>query len=56
MTELIVRNINNRTPEGRFFEIGRVYLPKGDAATLPEERDILCIGAYGADEDFFTLE
>ncbi|MCR4780541.1 MAG: phenylalanine--tRNA ligase subunit beta [Ruminiclostridium sp.] len=56
MTELIVRNINNRTPGGRFFEIGRVYLPKGGADTLPEERDILCIGAYGPDEDFFTLK
>lgn len=56
MTELIVRNINNRTPEGRFFEIGRVYIPKGSADELPEERDILCIGAYGAEEDFFTLK
>lgn len=56
MTELIVRNINNRTPAGRFFEIGRIYLPKGTAEELPEERDILCIGAYGADEDFFTLK
>jgi phenylalanyl-tRNA synthetase beta chain len=56
MTELIVRNINNRTPEGRFFEIGRVYLPRGGAETLPEERDILCFGAYGADEDFFTFK
>ena len=56
MTELIVRNINNRTPEGRFFELGRVYLPKGAAEELPEERDVLCIGAYGAEEDFFTLK
>ncbi len=56
MTELIVRNINNRTPEGRFFEIGRVYLPKESADELPEERDILCIGAYGPDEDFFTFK
>lgn len=56
MTELIVRNINNRTPAGRFFELGRVYLPKESADELPEERDILCIGAYGADEDFFTVK
>ncbi len=56
MTELIVRNINNRTPAGRFFEPGRIYLPKENAGELPEERDVLCIGVYGADEDFFTLK
>ena len=56
MTELIVRNINNRTPAGRFFEIGRIYLPKETPEELPEERDILCVGAYGADEDFFTIK
>ena len=56
MMELIVRNINNRTPGGRFFEIGRVYLPKDTPEELPDERDILCIGAYGEDEDFFTLK
>jgi phenylalanyl-tRNA synthetase beta chain len=56
MTELIVRNINNRTPAGRFFEIGRIYLPKDTPEELPEERDILCVGAYGEDEDFFTIK
>ena len=56
MTELIVRNINNRTPGGRFFEIGRTYIPKAAAEELPEERDVLCIGIYGAEEDFFTLK
>ncbi len=56
MTELIVRNINNRTPAGRFFELGRIYLPKSTPEELPEERDVLCIGAYGPDEDFFTLK
>lgn len=56
MTELIVRNINNRNSGGRFFEIGRRYLPKATADELPEERDSLCIGLYGADESFFTLK
>ncbi len=56
MTELIVRNINNRTPAGRFFETGRIYLPKETPEQLPEERDVLCIGAYGPDEDFFTVK
>lgn len=56
MTELIARNINNRNSGGRFFEIGRVYLPTESADELPEERDVLCIGLYGADESFFTLK
>lgn len=56
MTELIARNINNRNSGGRFFEIGRRYLPKESAEVLPEERDVLCVGLYGADESFFTLK
>lgn len=56
MTELIVRNINNRNSGGRFFEIGRRYLPNASADELPEERDSLCIGLYGEDESFFTLK
>ncbi|MCM1418682.1 MAG: phenylalanine--tRNA ligase subunit beta [Bacteroides sp.] len=56
MTELIARNINNRNSAGRFFELGRIYLPKESADELPEERESLCIGLYGADESFFTLK
>ncbi len=56
MTELIARNINNRNLSGRFFEIGRVYYPKGSPDLLPEERDILCVGLYGPDESFFTIK
>lgn len=56
MTELIARNINNRNLSGRFFEIGREYYPKESADILPEERDVLCVGLYGADESFFTIK
>ena len=56
MTELIVRNINNRNPGGRFFELGRIYLPMESVDELPVERDVLCVGAYGPEEDFFTLK
>ncbi|MGN0655466.1 MAG: phenylalanine--tRNA ligase subunit beta [Ruminiclostridium sp.] len=56
MTELIVRNINNRNLGGRFFELGRIYLPMESVDELPVERDVLCVGAYGPDEDFFTLK
>lgn len=56
MTELIVRNINNRNLSGRFFEIGREYYPLESVDMLPVEKDVLCVGAYGADETFFTVK
>ena len=56
MMELIVRNINNRNLCGRFFEIGREYYPKESVNDLPVEKDVLCVGLYGADESFFTLK
>ena len=56
MMELIVRNINNRNHGGRFFEIGREYYPKESIHELPVEKDVLCVGLYGADESFFTIK
>ncbi len=56
MAEIIVRNINNRTLSGRFFEIGRTYKPLETVDMLPVEKDVLCVGIYGAEEDFFTLK
>ncbi len=56
MMELIVRNINNRNLGGRFFEIGREYYPKESVHELPVEKDVLCVGLYGADESFFTIK
>lgn len=56
MMELIVRNINNRNLSGRFFEIGREYYPKESVNDLPVEKDVLCVGLYGADETFFTIK
>lgn len=56
MAEVMVRNINNRTAGGRYFEIGRTYKPLETPDMLPVETDVLCVGVYGADEDFFTLK
>lgn len=56
MAEIMVRNINNRTAGGRYFEIGRTYKPLETPDMLPVETDVLCVGIYGADEDFFTLK
>lgn len=56
MMELVARNINARNLYGRFFEIGRVYLPVGDVNTLPVEKDQLICAAYGEAEDFFSIK
>lgn len=54
--ELTARNINARNLSGRFFEIGRVYIPVGDVNTLPVEKDQLICAAYGDGEDFFSIK
>ena len=46
-------NLNRRTGFGRFFEVGNVHFDNGD---LPEERKLLGVIHFGADEDFFTLK
>lgn len=56
MMELAARNINARNLSGRFFEIGRVYIPVGDVNTLPVEKDQLICTIYGDGEDFFSVK
>lgn len=57
MINVIADNIKSDHSAGRFFEIANVYLPKAVPLTEPpEERKTLCIGAYGADESFFSVK
>jgi len=56
MMEVIARNYSNRTIDGRFFELGTVYIPNDDPNQLPEERTQLVVGTYGDGEDFFALK
>lgn len=57
MINVIADNVKSEHSEGRFFEIANVYLPKSLPLTEPpEERKILCLGVYGAEEDFFTVK
>ena len=57
MINVIADNIKNGHTSARFFELANVYLPKSLPLTEPPiERKTLCIGAYGADEDFFKLK
>ncbi|MCH5203767.1 MAG: phenylalanine--tRNA ligase subunit beta [Oscillospiraceae bacterium] len=57
MINVIAENVKNDRSNGRFFELANVYLPKAlPLSEVPEERKILCLGAYGADENFFTVK
>ncbi len=57
MINVISENVRTDHAAGRFFELANVYLPKSLPLTeQPEERKILCIGAYGEKEDFFSVK
>ena len=57
MIRSMARNEKRGTLTGRLFEIGKVFLPKALPLTeYPEERDTLCIGVFGKEEDFFSLK
>lgn len=54
MLDSAVRNINRKTGQGRFFEVGNVHFDNND--TLPEEQKKLGILFFGEGESFFTLK
>lgn len=57
MINVIADNVKTDHNSGRFFELANIYLPKALPLTeAPEERKILCLGAYGKDETFFTVK
>ena len=57
MIRSMARNEKRGTLTGRLFEVGKVFLPKALPLTeYPEERDMLSIGVFGREEDFFTLK
>lgn len=57
MLNVIVDNLKKGNSEGRLFEIAPVYLAKSLPLTeRPDERQTLCLGAFGPEEDFFTVK
>ena len=57
MVNAIEKNINRKNLEGRLFELAKVYIPKSLPLTeLPDEKLSLSLGAFGNEEDFFTLK
>ena len=53
MLETLARNASYRNTNVRLYELAKVYRPIGE--TLPDERPILTLGAYGG-VDFFTVK
>ncbi len=57
MLKIVVDNLKKGNAAGRLFELANVYLPKSLPLTdFPEERLTLSMGAFGAEEDFFTVK
>ncbi len=57
MIQSAARNQKRGTLSGRIFEIGKAFLPKKlPLDDYPVENTTLCIGAFGEDEDFFSLK
>ena len=57
MVRAIENNIKNGHEGMRFFELANVYLPVSLPLTqAPREVKTLCLGACGAEEDFFSMK
>jgi len=54
LLEIVTRNCNYRNKAARLYELGKVYLPRADG--LADEPKVLSLGAYGAQEDFFSFK
>ena len=56
MLETISRNISHRNEEGRFFELGKIFIPSDDTKKeLHSEEKVISIGMYG-DTDFYDIK
>ena len=62
MMGILARNRNKRHPEAKLYEPATVYIPatdkngSPDPTVLPDERNILILGEYGKDSDFYALK
>lgn len=57
MITAMAKNQKKGNLAGRVFELGNKFIPNQLPLTeYPDERETICIGAWGADEDFFTIK
>ena len=54
MLDSASRNLNRKTGQGRFFEVGNVHFDNND--TLPEEQKKLGLVFFGEGESFFSIK
>ncbi|MEG1524144.1 MAG: phenylalanine--tRNA ligase subunit beta [Clostridia bacterium] len=54
MLDVCARNLNRRTNQGRFFEVGNVHIDLCDV--LPEERKTVGLLMFDASDTFYTLK
>lgn len=55
MLDILSRNYNQRNETAKLFEIGKIYIPT-EKGKLPNEPEIVMMGMYGADIDFFDIK
>ena len=55
MLDILSRNNAYHNKSARMYEIAKVYLPV-EGQVLPEEPKMLVLGAYGSQENFFTIK
>ena len=57
MLTVLSTNYSRKIPAVRFFEVGKLFLPRALPLTeQPDEAPVLALGLYGKEEDFFTLK
>ncbi|MBP5492672.1 MAG: phenylalanine--tRNA ligase subunit beta [Clostridiales bacterium] len=57
MITAMARNQKRGILSGRIYEMGNKFLPKALPLTeYPDERETICIGVFGEDEDFYSLK
>ncbi len=56
MLEVVAHNSNFSNEDVRLFEMASVYIPTEDAEALPDEKKVITLAVYGADEDFYALK
>lgn len=57
MISMLASNNLKSNKKAKLFELANVYLPTSkDMKELPNEVNMLAMGSYGSDEDFFTMK
>jgi len=55
MLDTLARNYSSRNRSARLYELATVYAPV-EGQDLADERQVVVLGAYGGEMDFFTLK